>query len=176
MKQKKVKKLSSGLYEIYWKNGGSSLASVGQDENGSMWFAPTNWVASIPCFDWSTAKSVVKVPAWYAWDMNKARWEPEEMLLPRREEKIVTTFPCGCRVTIIIEPDSSDTNIFYCAIHYAGPELLARLKNLLTAAIPVAAILGGILNLLPDSIRPVREELRHQISKSENLLLRLEEK
>jgi hypothetical protein len=38
-----VKKLPLGLYEIFWKSGGSSLASVGMIENGDRWLAPTNW-------------------------------------------------------------------------------------------------------------------------------------
>ncbi len=36
--------LTLGLYRIYWKSGGVSLAAVGQTENGDRWLAPTNWV------------------------------------------------------------------------------------------------------------------------------------
>ena len=32
-----------GLYKIYWKSGGSSLASIGSLSCGARWFAPTNW-------------------------------------------------------------------------------------------------------------------------------------
>jgi len=39
-----VKKLPHGLYKVYWKTGGMSLASVGSTPNGNRWLAPTNWV------------------------------------------------------------------------------------------------------------------------------------
>jgi hypothetical protein len=32
-----------GLYRLYWKDGGFSLAAVGMASNGDMWFAPVNW-------------------------------------------------------------------------------------------------------------------------------------
>lgn len=32
-----------GLYEIFWKSGGSSLASVGNLSDGVRWIAPVNW-------------------------------------------------------------------------------------------------------------------------------------
>tara|TARA_Y100000310_G_C20598360_1_gene771697 strand:+ start:227 stop:601 length:375 start_codon:yes stop_codon:yes gene_type:complete len=32
-----------GLYRIFWKSGGTSLASVGQTHDGTRWFAPCNW-------------------------------------------------------------------------------------------------------------------------------------
>lgn len=34
-----------GLYRIFWKTGGSSLAAVGMGNDGTRWLAPTNWVA-----------------------------------------------------------------------------------------------------------------------------------
>lgn len=43
MTKDQAKKLSPGIYKIYWKNGGDSLASVGVDEKGDRWLAPTNW-------------------------------------------------------------------------------------------------------------------------------------
>ena len=36
-----------GLYRVYWKKkagGGYSLASVGSTEDGTRWFACTNWI------------------------------------------------------------------------------------------------------------------------------------
>lgn len=36
--------LKHGVYRIYWKNGGSSLASVGYDHSGRKWMAPCNWI------------------------------------------------------------------------------------------------------------------------------------
>lgn len=40
----KVKGLKHGLYEIYWKSGGSSLSSVGYDSLGYNWITPCNWL------------------------------------------------------------------------------------------------------------------------------------
>lgn len=34
----------SGLYRVFWKSGGSSLAAIGILSNGDRWIAPTNWV------------------------------------------------------------------------------------------------------------------------------------
>jgi hypothetical protein len=45
MKKTEVQKLSLGLYKIYWKDGGWSLAAVGSLPNGDRWLAPTNWVS-----------------------------------------------------------------------------------------------------------------------------------
>jgi hypothetical protein len=44
MNAKEAKNLSLGLYRLFWKSGGSSLASVGQDESGNKWIAPINWI------------------------------------------------------------------------------------------------------------------------------------
>ncbi len=45
-----------GVYRLYWKSGGSSVASVGRLSYGGMWFAPANWRASgaeqIASTDW----------------------------------------------------------------------------------------------------------------------------
>lgn len=40
----KVRGIKHGLYEIYWKSGGSSLSSVGYDSAGYNWIAPCNWL------------------------------------------------------------------------------------------------------------------------------------
>jgi len=34
-----------GLYRVHWRSGGSSLAAIGMQSDGSRWLAPTNWVA-----------------------------------------------------------------------------------------------------------------------------------
>lgn len=57
MRGEKVSKLGHGLYVIFWKSGGLSVAAVGSDRYGNRWFAPTNWI-SVPTFDWSLVKSV----------------------------------------------------------------------------------------------------------------------
>ena len=45
MNKKDVDKLWNGVYRVYWKSGGSSLAAVGRTSSGSVWLAPTNWVS-----------------------------------------------------------------------------------------------------------------------------------
>ena len=60
MKKKDVKKLDHGLYKIFWKDGGYSLASVGSLACGKRWMAPTNWI-SVPTSKrkhWKMVKSV----------------------------------------------------------------------------------------------------------------------
>lgn len=47
MKIGDVQKLRHGLYRVYWKSGGSSLASVGSFASGQRWFAPTNWISLV---------------------------------------------------------------------------------------------------------------------------------
>lgn len=59
MNKNEVKLLSSGLYKIYWKTGGTSQASVGVMADGGKWLAPTNWVA--PTSDPNIWKSIEKV-------------------------------------------------------------------------------------------------------------------
>lgn len=44
MKMSDVQNLPPGIYRIFWKTGGSSLASVGCDKDGKRWLAPTNWL------------------------------------------------------------------------------------------------------------------------------------
>lgn len=64
MKNKEVKKLHSGLYEIYWKDEvGISLAAIGTKEDGTRWIAPCNWLCpAIMYFQidrvWKQVKSV----------------------------------------------------------------------------------------------------------------------
>jgi hypothetical protein len=45
MKQTEVKELKHGLYKLWWKTGGCSLASVGSTHDGSRWYAPCNWTS-----------------------------------------------------------------------------------------------------------------------------------
>lgn len=47
MKIKKVKEAGLGLFRIYWKSGGSSLAAIGQNEEGSPWIVPVNWLSPL---------------------------------------------------------------------------------------------------------------------------------
>ena len=32
-----------GLYEVFWKSGGSSVATIGMTYDGTRWIAPSNW-------------------------------------------------------------------------------------------------------------------------------------
>lgn len=52
--------LRHGLYILNWRDGGSSLASVGSDSAGNRWYAPTNWI-EVPGFDWHKIESVTPV-------------------------------------------------------------------------------------------------------------------
>jgi hypothetical protein len=48
-----------GIYRIYWKSGGSSLASVGLNSDGTNWIAPINWLSpSVDKNTWNKVKSV----------------------------------------------------------------------------------------------------------------------
>ena len=54
-------KLDHGLYKIYWKDGGRSMASVGSLHSGKRWFAPTNWTSkdhNIASSCWNKVKDV----------------------------------------------------------------------------------------------------------------------
>ena len=42
-----VYRRGNGIYRLWWKSGGSSLAAVGSLHSGTRWFAPTNWTASV---------------------------------------------------------------------------------------------------------------------------------
>lgn len=42
-----IKDCPYGLYEIFWKSGGSSIASVGGMYDGARWIAPTNWTCEM---------------------------------------------------------------------------------------------------------------------------------
>lgn len=44
MKINELDKLKNGLYKVYWKSGGYSLAAKGCDGSGKAWFAFTNWL------------------------------------------------------------------------------------------------------------------------------------
>lgn len=64
MRQRDVQRLDHGLYRIVWRNGGSSLASVGSTYNGSRWMATANWTHSdnkfplVASTNWRDVKAV----------------------------------------------------------------------------------------------------------------------
>jgi hypothetical protein len=41
---RETQKLVLGLYWVNWKDGGQSLAAVGQTADGKRWLAPCNWL------------------------------------------------------------------------------------------------------------------------------------
>ena len=41
-----IKDCPLGLYEVFWKSGGSSIAAIGNMHNGVRWIAPCNWTTS----------------------------------------------------------------------------------------------------------------------------------
>ena len=51
------KTIRHGLYKLYWKSGGHSLASVGSHRDGTRWYAPTNWI-NVPGTDWESIEYV----------------------------------------------------------------------------------------------------------------------
>lgn len=63
MNKKEVKNLNGGLYRIWWKEGGSSLAAIGICENGDKWIAPINWV--LPSDEQKVWKAVRKITPLY---------------------------------------------------------------------------------------------------------------
>ena len=64
MTLKEARNLGNGLYSIFWKSGGVSLAAVGTSCNGDRWLAPTNWVTPDlfgSSKTWRLVKSVERV-------------------------------------------------------------------------------------------------------------------
>lgn len=49
--------LDHGIYRIFWRDGGSSVASVGSAADGTRWFMPSNWISG-PSTDWTLVESV----------------------------------------------------------------------------------------------------------------------
>lgn len=40
----RLSRMNNGLYFIYWKSGGGSIAAVGRTSSGGVWVAPVNWL------------------------------------------------------------------------------------------------------------------------------------
>ncbi len=47
MKRKEFHALPCGIYRVFWKDGGESLASIGMSHKGLRWLAPTNWTEPV---------------------------------------------------------------------------------------------------------------------------------
>ena len=61
MTKREAKKLPDGLYEIYWKRGGMSLAAKGETGDGDVWFAPCNWITGSQIVHPGNIKQVVLI-------------------------------------------------------------------------------------------------------------------
>lgn len=55
-----ARELRHGLYRLFWKSGGFSLAAVGILHDGTRWFAPVNWTCKtsegIASTDWKSVE------------------------------------------------------------------------------------------------------------------------
>ena len=60
MTRREVEEMNHGLYRLHWKDGGTSLASVGSNQRGDRWYAATNWISG-PSFDWRKVLRVTPV-------------------------------------------------------------------------------------------------------------------
>lgn len=51
-----VASINNGVYRIYWRSGGFSVASIGRTRSGDVWIAPANWVSGpvfiLEILDW----------------------------------------------------------------------------------------------------------------------------
>jgi hypothetical protein len=55
------KTLKRGLYRVFWKQGGESLAAVGVTFSGEKWIAPCNWAIELTCRGQSTWDMIERV-------------------------------------------------------------------------------------------------------------------
>lgn len=63
--------LPHGVYRIFWKTGGQSVASVGSLSDGRRWLAPANWTSDIDSGIstseyWDEVRSVKLIATQYA--------------------------------------------------------------------------------------------------------------
>lgn len=59
-----VSMLCNGIYRIHWLDDTSwSVASVGRNENGDVWFAPANWIGGQLCYNWRMVLRVSLIEA-----------------------------------------------------------------------------------------------------------------
>lgn len=60
MTRERGQQLEPGLYRLFWKQSGTSLAAVYQDREGVVWFVPTNWVSG-PSRQWRLIEKVERL-------------------------------------------------------------------------------------------------------------------
>lgn len=46
-----IHKLKFGVYRVWWKSGGSSVASLGYFSDGRRWLAPSNWITLLDDYE-----------------------------------------------------------------------------------------------------------------------------
>lgn len=98
MEQSDVQRFKHGLYKLFWKDGGSSLASVGSNIYGRRWFAPTNWV-TVPSFNWEPVLTVELVMSTSSEPATAARKITDQqktkigqLVLELRKELLLTSY------------------------------------------------------------------------------------
>jgi hypothetical protein len=79
-------RLAPGLYRVHWISGGSSLAAVGCNADGTNWLAPINWVSpsrtswyavafverlDIPTAPVAAPEPTSEADAWYAAEVER---------------------------------------------------------------------------------------------------------
>jgi hypothetical protein len=76
MTNSEVHALKNGIYRLFWEEGDPAVAAVGRDEEGDVWYAPTNWI-SVPNFNWSNIQRVELITTqeyervWSSWQKEK---------------------------------------------------------------------------------------------------------
>lgn len=59
MTREEARKLVDGVYHVWWKRGGRSVASIGHNINGDAWIAPANWLSiDVYGLHWKTVERV----------------------------------------------------------------------------------------------------------------------
>lgn len=57
---------NNGLYRVYWKSGGTSLAAIGVTDDGGRWLAPINWLKpSVVFTEWDRIDKLERVVEGY---------------------------------------------------------------------------------------------------------------
>lgn len=64
MTLEEVSQLRNGVYRIHWLDDGTwSVASVGRDTEGNVWFCPANWISGQVFYNWNIILRVSLIEA-----------------------------------------------------------------------------------------------------------------
>lgn len=74
MRTKDFRKLELGAYRIYWKSGGSSVATIGMTWDGGRWIAPSNWI-NPATWEKDVADTIRKISSVSLIEASKYEWE-----------------------------------------------------------------------------------------------------